>query len=220
MYLHALSVGTRTSDVLVLNSCAMPVDTREKIVRAAAKAFAEKGFRGATTLEIAAAARVNEATLYRLFKTKRNLYAEAARHALERDFAAQQRKISECDNPKDVILGLIKSYREDPTAVRIIYSLALEGRRAKFPVAAQADRFLTFVRDTCTRLKSRNGYRPVSDLGVAMVLAGIAFYHVLAIDILGVAPVQVGSTHEDTLLESYEDILLRGLLNHTERSAT
>lgn len=198
----------------------MPVNTREKIIRAAAKAFAGKGFRGATTLEIAGAARVNEATVYRLFKTKRNLFAEAARHALERDFAAQQRKISECRKPKDVILALIRSYREDPTGVRIIYSLALEGRPAKFPVAAQADRFIRFVRETCTRLKSRNGYRPVSDLGVGMVLAGIAFYHVLAVDILGVAPVQVGSSHENTLLESYEDILLRGLATPTERSVT
>ena len=48
--------------------------TREKIAEAAIKLFAEKGFNGVTTKEIADAAGVSEVTLFRLFENKRNLY--------------------------------------------------------------------------------------------------------------------------------------------------
>jgi len=47
---------------------------RASIVLSAIHLFAEKGFRGATTRELAAAAGVTEPVLYRHFRTKRDLY--------------------------------------------------------------------------------------------------------------------------------------------------
>ena len=47
--------------------------SRERILRAAAEAFAERGYAGATTRAIAAAAGVNEVTLFRHFGSKLNL---------------------------------------------------------------------------------------------------------------------------------------------------
>ena len=44
------------------------------IVRCAIRLFAEKGFRGATTRELASALGVTEPVLYRHFPTKRDLY--------------------------------------------------------------------------------------------------------------------------------------------------
>jgi len=52
---------------------------RQKILDAAMRVFAAAGFRGATTRRIAEEAGVNEVTLFRLFKTKTTLFAEAAR---------------------------------------------------------------------------------------------------------------------------------------------
>ena len=51
-------------------------DTRERILKAAAEVFAEKGYTGATTRAIAEAAEVNEVTLFRHFGSKRNLFTE------------------------------------------------------------------------------------------------------------------------------------------------
>lgn len=48
---------------------------REQIVRVAMRLFSERGFRGTTTREIAAAAGVNEAIIFRHFTTKQELYA-------------------------------------------------------------------------------------------------------------------------------------------------
>jgi AcrR family transcriptional regulator len=56
-----------------------PEETRERIVAAAREVIARKGKRGATTREIADAAGVNEATLFRHFGNKEQLIVEVAR---------------------------------------------------------------------------------------------------------------------------------------------
>jgi AcrR family transcriptional regulator len=50
---------------------------RQKLLEAAARVYAEGGFRGATTRRIAEQAGVNEVTLFRLFGSKAHLIAEA-----------------------------------------------------------------------------------------------------------------------------------------------
>jgi AcrR family transcriptional regulator len=49
------------------------IETRQRILEAASRVFAEKGYEGATTRAIAAAASVNEVTLFRHFGSKNNL---------------------------------------------------------------------------------------------------------------------------------------------------
>ena len=50
-------------------------DRKAVIVRAAIRLFAEKGFRGTTTRELAAAAGITEPVLYQHFRNKRDLYS-------------------------------------------------------------------------------------------------------------------------------------------------
>ena len=50
-------------------------ERRAAIIEAAARIFAEKGFRGTTTRELAAAVGVTEPVLYEHFRTKRDLYS-------------------------------------------------------------------------------------------------------------------------------------------------
>lgn len=50
-------------------------DTRQRILKAAAGVFAEKGYARATTRALAASAGVNEVTLFRHFGNKQNLFA-------------------------------------------------------------------------------------------------------------------------------------------------
>jgi TetR/AcrR family transcriptional repressor of mexJK operon len=60
---------------------ASPEETRERIILAARDVIARKGKRGATTREIADAAGVNEATLFRHFGNKEQLIIAVARQA-------------------------------------------------------------------------------------------------------------------------------------------
>jgi AcrR family transcriptional regulator len=59
-------------------------ETRRRIVRSAANLFAKGGYNGTSTREIAATAKVNQATLFRHFATKRDLYTAVVRFKLDR----------------------------------------------------------------------------------------------------------------------------------------
>ena len=52
-----------------------PASTRDRILDAALQTFANQGFKGATTKEMARRAKVNEVTIFRLFKSKKALFA-------------------------------------------------------------------------------------------------------------------------------------------------
>jgi AcrR family transcriptional regulator len=63
------------------------MDTRERILSAAAQVFGASGVRGATTRRIAERAGVNEVTVFRLFGDKKTLLKEAVRRgASETEF--------------------------------------------------------------------------------------------------------------------------------------
>ena len=67
----------------------MESPSRDKILEAAERVYAEHGFRGATTRRIAEAAGVNEVTLFRIFGGKEALLAAAIRpRAKRRDVVA------------------------------------------------------------------------------------------------------------------------------------
>jgi AcrR family transcriptional regulator len=55
-------------------------DTRKRLLEAAIRVFSEHGYRGASTRDIARRARVNQVTLFRLFRGKARLHAAVVRH--------------------------------------------------------------------------------------------------------------------------------------------
>src|SRR5438094_2353952 len=58
----------------------MKPDRRQQIIEAAMQVFAQKGFRGTTTRDLATHADVNEATIFRYFKSKEELYRAIIEH--------------------------------------------------------------------------------------------------------------------------------------------
>jgi AcrR family transcriptional regulator len=110
------------------------LDRRSSIVEAAIKLFAEKGFRGTTTRELAAAVGVTEPVLYEHFKTKRDLYAaiidRKSNEGLESlTFLLNQYASAVDDRGFFQQLGemIIAWYTEDPTFVRLLLFSNLEG---------------------------------------------------------------------------------------------
>ena len=65
------------------------MDNRDRILEAAARVYAEFGYRGATTRRIATAAGVNEVTLFRTFGSKAALIDEAVRSSAAAGVASQ-----------------------------------------------------------------------------------------------------------------------------------
>src|SRR5437868_11273536 len=77
-------------------------DRRQQILDVAVQLFSQKGFRGTTTKEIALAAGVNEAIIFRHFATKRELYtAIIDRKCCSTQYQAMEQALQEAMNQGD-----------------------------------------------------------------------------------------------------------------------
>ena len=114
----------------------MPVDDRHRqLLRSAIDCFARNGFGGTKTKDIAAAAGVSEAILFRHFATKEDLY-HAILDMKEEQKAADRFKllVEECAARRDdagvfsaIAREIFASFQEDPAFHRLILYALLEG---------------------------------------------------------------------------------------------
>ncbi len=110
-------------------------DRRQQIIEVAVRLFSQKGFRGTTTREIAEAAGVNEAIIFRHFATKGELYAAIIdQKANSAEVRALQQAIDEamerCDDRRvfeAFAFHLLEFHERDDTAMRVLMYSALEG---------------------------------------------------------------------------------------------
>jgi AcrR family transcriptional regulator len=110
-------------------------DRREQIIEVAVRLFSQKGFRGATTKEIALAAGVNEAIIFRHFATKSELYAaiidrkanSAGMKKLRNSLADAMEQSDDQQVFETLAFHIIEFHERDDTAMRLLLYSALEG---------------------------------------------------------------------------------------------
>ncbi len=108
-------------------------ERHEAILRAAIRLFAERGYHGATTRELAAAAGVSEPILYRHFPTKQDLYSAIIEYKAETGIAELEHLLRPHAESRDdrgffTELGrfVLSRYRQDPSYARLLLFSALE----------------------------------------------------------------------------------------------
>jgi AcrR family transcriptional regulator len=106
-------------------------ERREDVLAAARSEFVKSGYAGATVREIAAAADVNDAMLYRFFPTKEQLFEEAIAAPLEEAITnafrpapsdAEVRKVSE-----DFVRDLLEAMRDIAPLLTVVLGDAERG---------------------------------------------------------------------------------------------
>lgn len=110
-------------------------DRRQQILDVAVQLFSQKGFRGTTTKEIAMAAGVNEAIIFRHFATKSELYtaimdqkgSSSNVQALQKIIAAAMERGDDRKVFELFAFHLMEFHERDDTAMRILLYSALEG---------------------------------------------------------------------------------------------
>src|SRR5581483_2418234 len=110
-------------------------DRRNQLVEAALEVFALKGFNGTTTKEVAAAAGVTEAIIFRHFPSKQALYTAVLDHHAEsaelQEWLAEIRNWMEKNHDEEVLRSIaraiLKAYRADARYERVLLFAALEG---------------------------------------------------------------------------------------------
>lgn len=81
---------------------------KTQIAEAAVKVFVKKGYEGSTTKEIAKKARVSEGTIFRYFKTKKDILLYVINLLTERVIAELNREIEECTDPKEALKMILR----------------------------------------------------------------------------------------------------------------
>lgn len=84
--------------------------TRARLLKAAVRVFAEKGFHGTTTRDIAAAAGMSPAALYMHHKSKEDLLYVIARSGHERTVRLVQEAIASSDDPTAALRRLVHDF--------------------------------------------------------------------------------------------------------------
>lgn len=110
-------------------------ERRREIVRVAVKLFSQRGFRGTTTKEIAQAAGVSEAIIFRHFATKEELYRAILDHvSCEGGIADPEELVGEAIRRKDdravfegLALHALEHHEDDKEFHRLLLYAALEG---------------------------------------------------------------------------------------------
>ncbi|MCK4396737.1 TetR/AcrR family transcriptional regulator [candidate division WOR-3 bacterium] len=108
-------------------------ERKKRIINASMKIFSKKGFQGTKTKEIAKAAGVSEAMIFKYFKTKNDIYNSIISSKVKdhsKEISDIQSKISNLPRVlKETILHVINLNEKDPTFLRLMLYSSLEEHR-------------------------------------------------------------------------------------------
>ena len=198
-------------------------DRRRQLVETALDLFSRKGFGGTTTKEIAAAAGVNEAIIFRHFPSKQDLYNAVL------DYHHETAEIAEClaefklfmernDDEglfRSIIERILQAYRKDLRVHRVLLFAALEGhetglahsRSLKIPVFELLSQYIA-------RRQSEGAIRPYSPGAVIAAVAGMATHYATMTQMFGYS---INST-ESEIAGAFVSILMNGIRPETQRA--
>lgn len=192
-------------------------DRQASLIGAAAALFAAKGFSGTTTKDIAKAAGVSEALLFKHFPTKHALYsailAEKAQYSELRQ-AVEEAALKQDDRRLFTILASFRIRKgADPTLLRLLLFSALEGHEmSKMFFQQQYRIFYDLLAGYIRRRIADGAFRAVDPLLAARAFFGVIVHHRLLHDIFGLP---MHRTHED-MVQEYVEMFLVGLIQpHT-----
>lgn len=194
-------------------------ERREQICQIAMRLFSESGFRGTTTKEIANAAGVSEATVFKHFSNKDELYTAILDHkACDREFANPFELLADKIAAKDdfgvfytMALNALNHHAEDCDFLRLMLHSALEGHdlaRMFF------ESFVTNVYDflgSYIRQRQTDGvFREVEPRIVVRAFIGMFVHHSLNNILWDKEQKLLKISNEDAARE-FAEILLRGI---------
>ena len=195
------------------------IDRREAIVHAVAPVFAEKGFDGATTRNLALAAGVSEALLYRHFPSKESLYgAIGLRHLRDRDlhpgFEEVLAMAPSTERLVQAVRYLIAHMVEparDPFPRLMAQSLMGDGAFARSALAKFQEEFFGFLTESAQAAKE------TGDLVEGVVVETLGFWMLqhlaMALRFIGLPgePAVAYGCSREALVEEATSFALRGL---------
>jgi TetR/AcrR family transcriptional regulator len=192
-------------------------DRRRQLLRVAIDSFARNGFSGTKTKDIAAAAGVSEAILFRHFVSKEDLYhaildEKEATMGGERWFVEMNELAERRDDRglfRHVACQIIRSFREDAAFHRLLLYASLEGHlladlfheRFGLPMGDFLGRYIA--------LRQKEGaFRECNPGAAVMFVIGSTVHHAMSLHVMGAKHVELS---EDALVDQFVDLMMGGL---------
>lgn len=157
---------------------------RAAIVAEAIRLFAEKGFRGTTTRELAASLGVTEPVLYQHFKTKRDLYTAIIEtksgEGMEKTAALERYWKGNDDRAffRELAELILTHYEQDPAYTRLLFFSALERHElAALFFQQQLVQFFNFVAGYIRRRARAGAFLRTNPQVAARSFIGMVSYH-------------------------------------------
>jgi len=204
-------------------------ERRRQIVRVAMRLFSERGFRGTTTKEIAQAAGVSEAIIFRHFATKDELYKAIIDHkGCSPESAGASQPIAEfirCEvgealARKDdravfegIALAMLRHQQEEPEFLRLLLYSALEGHQLAQMFWERNVRALYEFLGSYIRERQRDGvFGEVDPHVVVRAFSGTLIHHTLSNTLWDKSRSLLSVTDEEAARQ-FTEILLNGVMN-------
>ena len=197
-------------------------DRRKAIVMAAVPLFARNGFAGTTTRELAAAAGVSEALLFRHFPSKQSLYREILALGCEGDPALE--KLATLPASTETAIGIVRfmvrrfvlgsecDRRDLDLKMRLVLHSCLEdGDYARELFATVAPRVVPLFTESLKAAEAAGDLVPLAANGANRFWFA---HHVAAMMAFGFLPQAGVIPYEgdiDQLVEDASDFILRGI---------
>ncbi|HYP52720.1 MAG TPA: helix-turn-helix domain-containing protein [Pyrinomonadaceae bacterium] len=211
-------------------------ERRRQVVDVAMRLFSERGFRGTTTKEIAQAAGVSEAIIFRHFATKEELYTAIIDHkACSGGMADLQQPVVEtirCGVAElmkgrqdravfeHIALAMMRHHESDADFLRLLFYSALEGHQLAQMfwdrnVSALYEFLGSYIRD-----RQRDGaFRQIDPRVVVRAFTGMIIHHSVTNILWDKARTLLNVSNEDAARE-FTGILLDGLAAESATART
>ena len=193
-----------------------PKSSRERVLGAATAVFAARGYRGTSTQKIAERAGVNQATVFRIFNSKRELYLRV----LERKLGAElppwlQRSVEA--NPdheqafREIVEGLEILF--DPTFIRLLLAGGLEQpQQLKKCLRPRLMTFYSVLGEYIQEHIRSGELRDLDSASMARALVGMVFYERIFDELFGGRELRGRGSERNG--ETFTNIWLHGVMKH------
>jgi len=183
-------------------------------MNAALQVFGEKGFTGSTTKEIARRARVNEVTIFRLFKSKRALYAAVITERSPIIEASKKVEFEGAMTTDDMMVQNVKTVLSLLRANKHLFMVMLgdvwRQSKAKAMIRELAiQRGIDFVTGFVDAQIRAGRLRKVDPKIAARAIMGMVQLYFLTNDLLGDGGID--EAEEDRMIRGFVSIFLDGL---------
>lgn len=191
-------------------------NTVDKILESAIKLFAEKGFNGTTTKEIAEMAEVNESLIFRHFSTKRELYGAIIEKKIEEEPGIELTIETHRDSKDDELVftaiasRMINKCGKDPSFIRLLHFSALEGHELSDMFFETYVEYVNML--LCDYIETRIGdgaFKKVHPLYASQAFIGMVINHIIVQELFGEK--KRNNTDQERIVETFVQIFLEGL---------